>query len=95
MLDEITWGQFQEWVAFAELSPFLAEREDFRIASIVQTLANVNRDPKKRRTPYPIEDFVLRFGDAPKSTATKQSVEEQKNIGRQYYMLFNQSEKRL
>jgi hypothetical protein len=90
MLDEITWGQFEEWVTYAELSPFSAEREDYRVASVVQAIVNVNRDIKKKRKPYEIQDFVLYFGDSPKPEPKKevQTVEQQKDIGRQYFLMF-------
>lgn len=64
MLEQITWKQFLEWEAFAQLEPYDEERADIRAAQIVTTLANINRDRKKRRTAYKISDFLLRFGDS-------------------------------
>lgn len=63
MLSEITWKQFLEWVAYSGVEPFDETRSDIRAAQIVTMLANVNRDPKKKRTPYEIKDFILNFGD--------------------------------
>jgi len=88
MLEEITWEQFQEWATFASLSPFSGEREDYRFASVVQAIVNMNRDPKKKPTPYPIDEFLLHFGDTPKARKP-QSAEQQKAIARQLFMAYN------
>lgn len=53
-----------EWAAFAELEPFDEVRQDLRIASVVEVLLNINRDPKKKPVPYSLKDTVLYFGDA-------------------------------
>ena len=95
MLDEITWEQFQEWVVFAELSPFSSDREDYRFASIVHAIVNVNRDTKKKRTPYDLQDFVLRFGDTPEvKKKVVQTAEQQKAIGRQFFMMYAKPEQK-
>jgi len=90
MLDEISWNDFVEWMAFADLVPFGEDREEYRFASIVSTLANVNRDTKKRKEPWPLDQFVLRFGDMPEpaSLKKKQSPEEQQRIGRAYFLMY-------
>lgn len=95
MLDEIDYPRFMEWMAFAELSPFTADREEYRTANVVQAIVNMNRDVKKRREPWPLEQFVLRFGDMPGAQATKrqQTPEEQKQIARMYYLAFNRDPK--
>lgn len=46
------------------MEPFGEERADIRSATNTMVLANANRDPKKKRTPYTIEDFML-FKDEP------------------------------
>lgn len=83
MLASITWRQFLEWWMYAELEPFSEEREDLRNAYIVTTMANLNR--KKGKKPFQIADLVLPFGDTPKR---RQSWQEQKRIGRQWFMVF-------
>lgn len=88
MLEEMTWEQFQEWVTFSSLSPFTADREEYRFAAITQMIANMNRDTKKRRDPYSIDMFVLRFGDMPEGPKKKQAPEEQMRIARQYFLMF-------
>ena len=82
MLATITWTQLQEWMAFAQLEPFDEERADWRSAQVAAMIANANRNPKKRKQPYPLHEFVLNFGDAPKPEKKKQSWQEQKNIAR-------------
>lgn len=63
MLSEITWRQFYEWMTFSELEPFDAERDDERIASVVQAILNVNRNPKKHG-PIDLRSCRLYFGDS-------------------------------
>ncbi len=63
MLRSLTAKQFAEWRAYAAIDPFEETRQDYRIASIVQMLANVNRDPKRRQTPYELEEMRLKFGE--------------------------------
>ena len=90
MLDEISWEQFEEWMVYDHLAPFTQDREEYRFASIVSTLSNINRDTKKRKEPWPLDQFVLRFGDMPEPASLKkqQSAEEQMRIGREYFMMF-------
>ena len=64
MLDGISSHELTEWQAYAQLEPFGEERADIRMATNTMVLANANRDPKKKRTPYTIEDFML-FRDEP------------------------------
>jgi len=81
MLREMSFAEFQDWQQFAELEPFGEERADIRTASIVSTLANIWRDPKKHRQPYQMSDFFFRFGDSPEEKKQPQSWEQMKNIG--------------
>lgn len=45
-------------MAYAELEPFGPRMDLWRSASIAATIANVNRDPKKRTKPFQPEDFM-------------------------------------
>jgi hypothetical protein len=54
---------------FVEVEPFGEERADYRAASIVQMIANMNRDVKKHPDGFKIDDFLLRFGDTPTPAA--------------------------
>jgi hypothetical protein len=77
-------------VVYEQLTPFTQDREEYRFASVVSMLANINRDSKKQKEPWPLDQFVLRFGDMPEPTSLKkkQSVEDQKRIGREYFLMF-------
>jgi hypothetical protein len=45
-------------MAYARLEPFGSETDDHRLAQLLALIANVNRDPKKRKTPWTPEDFL-------------------------------------
>jgi len=75
MLDELSWNQFQEWIAYSKLDPFAEWRADARSAQIVSTIAQLFRktgDPIK-----PISDFMLDFT---KEHKHEQTWQEQKQI---------------
>lgn len=80
MLSEITWPQFQEWRAFDELDPFGEERDDFRFASVCQSLWNIARDAKRYPNGFPITDFMLLFGDTPRAVKPTQTVAYQEQL---------------
>lgn len=54
-------AEFAEWMAYYSLEPWGGEYDAYERALIVSTLANVNRDVKKRKQPYKPEDFMGRF----------------------------------
>jgi hypothetical protein len=72
MLRNLTAKQFREWEQYAELEPFDETRQDYRIASVVATLANLYRG--KNQKALTLDDCVVRFG---KQAKRKQTVEEQ------------------
>ena len=47
-------------MAYARLEPFGSEADDHRLAQLLALIANVNRDPKRRKTPWTPEDFLPR-----------------------------------
>jgi len=57
--------EFTEWLAYARLEPFGAEADDARMAQLLALIANVNRDPKQRRTPWTPDDFLPQWGPRP------------------------------
>ena len=72
----LTAKQFMEWERYARLEPFDETRQDYRTASIVQMIANVNRGSKQKA--YALQDFLLRFDPSEeKPTPRKQPWEEQ------------------
>jgi hypothetical protein len=79
MLRSLTAKQFREWELFAEIEPFTVFSElraDYRAASIVQMIANVNRGKKQRG--YPLKEFLLQFNEPER--ATRQTWQQQKAI---------------
>ena len=61
MLRSLTAEQFLGWMAFSRVEHFGEVRADFRAASIVEALWNVNRDAKRRPQPYTINDTLGHF----------------------------------
>jgi hypothetical protein len=45
-------------MAYAELEPFGPDAEAWRAGVIASTIANVNRDSKKRPRPFTAQDFM-------------------------------------
>ncbi len=77
MLDRMSITLFREWRAYFDLEPFGEERADYRAASIVQMLYNINR---RRGTPAkPVRDFVLEFGET--AVPKRKTWQEMKAIG--------------
>lgn len=73
ILRGLTAEQFRRWEMYAELDPFDEVRADYRAASIVQMLYNLNRS--KQSQPGKLQDFLLKFGDIddkPKQTPKQQ-----------------------
>lgn len=60
---EVDSAEFAEWMAYCVWEPFGPEREDQRAGMVAALIANVNRDPKQRPTPYDVEDFFPRYGE--------------------------------
>lgn len=87
MLASFTARQFFEWQAHAETDPFEERRQDYRIASIVSMLANINRDSKKHPKPYVIEDFLLKFGE--QEGPKQQTWQDQKSIMMMWAQVLN------
>lgn len=69
MLRGMTHVQFLEWRVFAELEVFPEQRADYRAASIVSILRNINR--KRGTAAKPMDDSVILFGDESKSQKKK------------------------
>jgi hypothetical protein len=63
ILRGLTAKEFRGWEHYHELDPFTEVRDDYRTASIVQMIANVNRGLKQK--PYKLSDFLLNFEEAP------------------------------
>ena len=84
LLARLSSRQISEWMAYYALDPFGEERADLRAAMVMALLANINRDPERRKEPYTPEEFMPRF-DGPSrepspTEATGQTWEQQKAL---------------
>lgn len=52
------YGEFREWVEFFSHEPTADLRGDIHTATLCAMLANINRDPTRRPTPFGVEDFL-------------------------------------
>lgn len=52
-----------DWITYYHLEPWGPERADLNAAMITSMLANIHRDPKRRREPYTPADFMPKFGE--------------------------------
>jgi len=77
LLQKISSRELSEWMAFFSLEPWGTEVEDWRAGLIAATIANANRDSKKRRRPYEPQDFMPQHN---KPQMEDQSWEEQARI---------------
>ena len=73
MLESISGRQLAEWMAYARLEPFGEERADLRMAILAALIANVNRDPKKKSSPYEVSDFMPKF-EKPESISKEDAI---------------------
>lgn len=64
LLRSLSLRELRDWRAYADLEPFDETRADYRAASIVWAVVNMNRDTKKKPRPWPLKDFLLKFGEA-------------------------------
>jgi len=50
-------------MAYYRLEPFGWERADLHAGIVASTIANVNRDKKRRAKPYSPKDFIISFDE--------------------------------
>ena len=60
--ERVSSRDFAEYWAAFQLDPWGAEREDLRAGIVASTIANANRDPKKRPRPFTPEQFMPSLG---------------------------------
>lgn len=58
MLEAMTSRELAEYIAYNRISPYDDSRGDLQAAIVASTVANVNRNPKKRPQPYKPIDFM-------------------------------------
>lgn len=59
LLDTISYPELLQWRDFLQIEPEPEWRADARAANICSTIANVNRDPKKKSEPFQPKDFMM------------------------------------
>jgi hypothetical protein len=65
MLAQMPAGLMAEWMAFDMVEPVsLGYRGDVQAGIIASLIANVNRDVKKRKEAYRVEDFMPEWGSS-------------------------------
>jgi len=64
--------ELSEWMAYYELEPFGYYADFQKHAMVASVIAEVNRNPKKKPTPYEAKDFM------PKETAVEEKSVFQK-----------------
>lgn len=71
--------EFSEWMAFFQLQPYGEWRADFRTASVMALIANVNRDPKKTSEFTP-QDFMPDFEKALDERQAQEEMPEHERV---------------
>lgn len=51
--------EFLSWVAYYQIEPWGSELANLNAGIIASTIANCNRDPKRRREPWIARNFML------------------------------------
>ena len=95
MLSEISAKQFTEWEAFDLINPIGNVRGDHQAALISATIANANRNPKRKNKPFENSDFMLKFVSSKEHSEfkAKRSYEEMKENARAWTELINRKQK--
>lgn len=79
LTEQLSEQELTEWVAYYRIEPFGEQRADIRTASLCATIANCNRDPKKKPSPYTLKDFLL-YDESRFYAPKKQSVDQIKAL---------------
>jgi hypothetical protein len=76
-MDRLTLDELMLYWAYWQANPWGEWRADLRIAQLCAIIANVNRDPKKRKKPYTADEFMPfdQFGRKRKRQADTGNVE--------------------
>jgi hypothetical protein len=91
LLARISSRELTEWICFFGIEgPAGEERADWRAGLIASTIANANRDPKKRKEPFEPTEFMPKWGDGDAETrghgdtgtGRGQTVEQQAGMAR-------------
>ena len=71
----MTAEEFGYWQALYRREPWGEVAEDLRAGIVASTIANVNRDPKRKQKPYTPDEFMR--GDAWKQEEPEQEADPQ------------------
>lgn len=66
MLQEITWEQFQEWLAYEHLEPYGEKRKDWQTAMVCASIWNAMFARMGSRKRMRVAEFLLEFTEAQK-----------------------------
>lgn len=96
MLDEITWEQFQEWLAYEVVEPFGERRADWQAASVCAVVANVAAAKSGSRKRFKVSDFLLEFDEKEKALPEQggQTWQQQKMIAKMFAAIATVEEER-
>lgn len=61
LLSRISSRELTEWMAYYSQEPFGEVRGDLQSAIVAAMIANVNRDPKRQRQAFEVEEFMPKF----------------------------------
>ena len=85
LLQRVDSRELTEWMAFYKLEPWGTEIEDYRTGVIASTIANANRDSKRKSKPFQPKDFM------PQGKVEEQSWEEQEKILQRWSKVWDKS----
>lgn len=94
LLREIDAKELIEWQLYDQMDPIgMGDRADVNAATIAATIANANRDPKRRSRPYSPDDFIPRY--APREDPKVLEVREKQDRAMQMLAYVEQLNVRL
>jgi hypothetical protein len=97
MLSEISWEQFQEWLAYEVVEPFGDRRADWHFASVCAVVFNTAAATSGSRKRLKPSDFLLEFDEKEKDVpvdAGAQNWRHQKMIAKMFKAISDAEEKR-
>lgn len=72
-------------MAYYRLEPFGEHRSDLRMGILASIIANVNRDRKRKSSPFKAEDFIPDFGGEYTAEANAMTPDETLDLVRQMH----------
>jgi hypothetical protein len=82
LLERIDSRELSEWQIYFDMEPFGEERADLRAGIVAATIANVNRDAKRRKKPFRPQDFMPSFGKRVERAEAPEEVPEMRRSRR-------------